>query len=143
MSFKKQDLFTNLYYSQLPDEKTISLAMQILQQQEGRNDGYLLKGKFASNRNRCVYMISNDDQIYYVKKYHNKTLKYVVRDFLRPQKGVRAFLICRALHALDIGCAQVMLAMVYTKAVFNKPSIALSKHIPGLTLKQLLQADLT
>jgi hypothetical protein len=152
MKFKKKNLVTDVYYLQNPDRDLLNSAYKILQQKlqlensvaadSEQSHNILLKTKSTKKRSRSVYKINLTDQDYFVKVYRNRSIKYIFRDLLRPQRGVRTLWTYQALQKRNIAAAEMLFAMIDIRKLVNIPSLVVSRECKGQTLKQLLQSEL-
>lgn len=143
MKFKKKDLFTNIYYLQEPSNILLERANDILHKRDSIDDAYLLKHKITKKRARCVYLMELDEKKYYIKKFSNRSFPYIVRDMLRPQRGVRSLFTYSLLTKRDIPAAEMTFAMVDRRNPFNRPSLVVSSECCGKTIKEILKQPIS
>ncbi len=91
------------------------------------------KLEFIKARHNCkTYILTRGDEVYYIKKFFEQSLRKKVLNLFRTTKAFRCYAISYKLAAIKIAVAEPVMFLTCSKRIIEKESIFITKKAAGI-----------
>lgn len=131
-------------YRETFDRQLAEISSMLFEDQYPVENRDTYRLEIIKTKNNCkTYRLICGNEVYYLKKFFEKSTFIKIRNIFRTSKAFRCYSISHKLAAANIPVAEPLMYITSTKRLIGRESIFVTKEVAGTSLMEFLEQDIS